>query len=256
LLFTAFAIALLLAWEVILTLFPVNRVIIPKPSAILHALQVQLTAPISSRVSFLPHVLATLNEVVAGYLLGSLIGLLLAIGTVRFRLFEVLIRPLAVAFQSVPKIALAPLFLIWFGFGFNSKFALVTLATFFPVFVNGIAGFRSVDVGLIRMMRSFRASSWQIFSKVQFKSALPYIFAGLEIGIVHGVTSAVGAELLGGQVGLGVRIIESEQTLDVASIFAELLMLAVMGGVLYGLIAQLRKRIVTWTGERLLYVDQ
>jgi NitT/TauT family transport system permease protein len=256
LLFLAFVVVLAVVWELAVTWFKVNAAIIAKPSAIVHSLWVGLTAAPSSRASFFPHIAATLNEVVAGYLLGSLIGLLLAIGTVRFRLFEILIRPLAVSFQSIPKIALAPLFLIWFGFGFNSKFALVTIATFFPVFINGIAGFRSVDLGLIRMMRSFQASPWQIFSKVQFKSALPYIFAGMEIGIVHGVTSAVGAELLGGQIGIGVRIIESEQTLDVASIFAELTLLAVMGGVLYGVIAQLRKRVVTWTGERLLYVDQ
>jgi NitT/TauT family transport system permease protein len=256
LLFIVFAIALALFWEFYVVWAGVPSVIIPRPSAIIHALYVGLTAAPTSRLSYIPHFVTTLQEVVAGYIVGSLIGLVLAIFTVRFRLFEVLVRPLVIAFQSVPKIALAPLMLVWFGFGFNSKFALVVIATFFPIFVNGITGFHSVDVGLLRMMRSFQASRWQIFRKVQFKSALPFIFAGLEIGVVHAVTSAVAAEFLGGQQGLGVRIIESEQTLDVAAIFAVLVLLAVLGGVLHGLVGQLRKRVVTWTGERLLYVDQ
>jgi NitT/TauT family transport system permease protein len=256
LLFIVFAIGLAVVWEWYVVWAHVPPVIIPRPTAILHALYVGLTAPPTSRLSFVPHFLATLKEVGAGYVVGSLLGLVLAIATIRFRLFEILVRPLVVAFQSVPKIALAPLMLVWFGFGFNSKFALVIIATFFPIFVNGITGFHSVDVGLVRMMRSFQASRWQIFWKVQFRSALPFIFAGLEIGIVHAVTSAVAAEFLGGQEGLGVRIFESEQTLDVASIFAVLVLLALMGGVLHGLVGQVRKRVVTWTGERLLFVDQ
>jgi NitT/TauT family transport system permease protein len=256
LLFIAFAIGLGVAWELYVVWAQVPSVIIPRPTAILRALFLGLTANPTSRASYIPHLFATLKEVLAGYALGSLLGLLLAIASVRFRLFEVLVRPLVVAFQSVPKIALAPLMLVWFGFGFNSKFALVTIATFFPIFVNGLTGFRSVDVGLVRMMRSFQASTWQIFSKVQFRTALPFIFAGLEIGIVHAVTSAIAAEFLGGQEGLGVRIIQSEQTLDVASIFAVLVLLAIMGGVLHALVGQVRKRVVTWTGERLLYVDQ
>jgi NitT/TauT family transport system permease protein len=254
--FIVFAVLLAVVWEWYVVWAHVPSVIIPRPTAILHALVVGLTADPGSRLSYLPSFLATLKEVVAGYAVGSLIGLVLAIATIRFRAFEILVRPLVVAFQSVPKIALAPLMLVWFGFGFNSKFALVTIATFFPIFVNGITGFQSVDVGLVRMMRSFQATRWQIFWKVQFRSALPFIFAGLEIGIVHAVTSAVAAEFLGGQEGLGVRIIQSEQTLDVAAIFAVLVLLAVMGGVLHGLVGQVRKRVVTWTGERLLFVDQ
>jgi NitT/TauT family transport system permease protein len=254
--FIVFVIVLVVVWEWYVGFANVRSIIIPRPTEIVHALYVGLTAPPSSRASYLPHLAQTLEEVVAGYAVGSLIGLVLAIASVRFRLFEVLARPLVVAFQSVPKIAIAPLMLVWFGFGFNSKFALVIVATFFPIFVNGITGFRSVDLGLVRMMRSFRASSWQIFWKVQFPSAMPFLFAGLEIGIVHAITSAIAAEFLGGQLGLGVRIIESEQTLDVPSIFAVLVLLGVMGGVLHGLVSLLRRRVVTWTGERLLYVEQ
>jgi NitT/TauT family transport system permease protein len=254
--FGIFVILLILLWEWAVGFFNVRKIVFPAPSAIAHALDVGLTANPSSRLSYVPHILATLKEVLAGYALGCSIGLLLAMMTVRFRVFEVLFRPLAVALQSVPKVALAPLMLVWFGLGFESKFALVTLATFFPLFINGIAGFDSVDVGYIRMMRSFQATGGQIFRKVQFKTALPFIFAGLEISVVHAVTAAVAAELLGGQVGLGVRIIQSEQILDVPAIFAALVLLAIMGGCLYGIVSFVRKRVVTWTGDRLLYSDQ
>lgn len=254
--FAAFAIALVLFWEWYVGFAQVRAIVFPAPSQILRALWIGLTADPASRASYIPHIAETLKEVLSGYVLGSSIGFAMAVATVRFRLFEVLFRPLAVAFQSVPKVALAPLMLVWFGLGFQSKFALVTLATFFPIFVNGITGFHSVDIGLIRMMRSFQATPGQIFRKVQFLSAMPFIFAGLEIGSVHAVTSAIAAELLGGQMGLGVRIIQSEQTLDVPSIFGALVILAILGGTLYGIVGLIRRRVVTWTGDKLLYVDQ
>jgi NitT/TauT family transport system permease protein len=256
LLFLAVAIGVVLLWQLVVTITKVNPVIFPKPTDVAKAMWDSLTAPPSSRVSYLPHVTQTLSEVLAGYVVGCTAGLLLAIASLYIRLFEVLVRPFVVAFQSMPKIALAPLVVVWFGFGFNSKFVLVVVATFFPLFVNGLVGFRSVDIGLIRMMRSFNASSFQIFRKVQFRASLPFVFAGLEIAVVHAVTSAVAAEFLGGQRGLGVRIIESEQTLDVPSIFGVLILLALMGALLNFIIVQVRKRTVTWTGERLVFTDQ
>lgn len=256
LLFLAVSVGLIVVWQIVVVVTHVHAVIFPKPTDVAKAMWDSLTAPPSSRLSYLPHIEQTLTEVLAGYAVGCTAGLLLAVASLYIRLFEVLVRPFVVAFQSMPKIALAPLVVVWFGFGFASKFALVAVATFFPLFVNGLVGFRSVDIGLIRMMRSFNASPLQIFRKVQFRAALPFIFAGLEIAVVHAVTSAIAAEFLGGQKGLGVRIIESEQTLDVPSIFGVLALLALMGALLNFAIVQVRKRTVTWTGERLVLTDQ
>lgn len=256
LLFLAVAVGLVVVWQVVVTVTKVSPVIFPKPGDVAKAMWESVKAPPSSRISYLPHLGETLVEVLTGYLVGCTAGLLLAVASLYIRIFEIVIRPFVVAFQSMPKIALAPLVVVWFGFGFKSKFVLVAVATFFPLFVNGLVGFRSVEIGLIRMMRSFNASSLQIFRKVQFRAALPFIFAGLEIAVVHAVTSAIAAEFLGGQKGLGVRIIESEQTLDVPSIFGVLILLALMGGLLNALIVLVRKRTVTWTGERLLLTDQ
>jgi NitT/TauT family transport system permease protein len=238
--------AILVVWEAVVVLGNINEVILPRPTSIGRALIAGFSAPITSRGSYIPHIQQTLSEVLAGYALGCSSGLLLAMLSVRFPLIEFLARPLVVAFQSVPKVALAPLVIIWFGFGFNSKFALVTVATFFPLFVSGIAGFKSVEDGPLRMMRSFGASPWQVFTKVTFPTALPYIFAGLEIAEVHAMTSAVAAEFLGGQMGLGVTILQMEQLLDVAAVFSVLIILAVIGWLLNLVLTFARQKIVYW----------
>jgi NitT/TauT family transport system permease protein len=254
--YTGVLVGVVLLWQLIVTILHVNPVLVPSATDTARSLWESIWISPSSTASYVPDTLETLKEVLIGYVIGCAIGMIMAMLSLYIRLFAILARPLVVAFQSMPKIALAPLFVVWFGFGAASKFTLVAVTVFFPLYVNALVGFQSVDVGLIRMMRSFNASSPQIFRKVQFLAALPFVFAGLEIAVVHAVTVAVAAEFLGGQSGLGVRIVDSEQTLDVPSIFAELILLAIIGVILYSLISLLRKRTVTWTGEQLLLKDQ
>jgi NitT/TauT family transport system permease protein len=254
--YTGVLVGVVVLWQLVVTIFHINPVLVPSATDTAKSLWESIWLSPSSTASYVPDTLETLKEVLIGYALGCAIGLIIATISLYVRLFAILARPLVVAFQSMPKIALAPLFVVWFGFGAASKFTLVAVTTFFPLYVNALVGFQSVDLGLIRMMRSFNASSLQIFRKVQFLAALPFIFAGLEIAVVHAVTVAVAAEFLGGQSGLGVRIVDSEQTLDVPSIFAELILLAIIGVLLHSLISLLRKRTVTWTGEQLLLKDQ
>jgi NitT/TauT family transport system permease protein len=254
--YTAVLVGVVVLWQLVVTVFHINPVLVPSATQTAKSLWESIWISPSSSASYVPDTLETLKEVVIGYALGCAIGMILAMLSLYIRLFAILSRPLVVAFQSMPKIALAPLFVVWFGFGAASKFTLVAVTVFFPVYVNSLVGFQSVDIGLIRMMRSFNASSLQIFRKVQFLAALPFIFAGLEIAVVHAITVAVAAEFLGGQSGLGVRIVDSEQTLDVPSIFAELILLSIIGVVLHSIITLVRKRTVTWTGEQLLLKDQ
>jgi NitT/TauT family transport system permease protein len=254
--YTAVLVGVVVLWQLVVTIFHINPVLVPSATQTAKSLWESIWISPSSSASYVPDTLETLKEVVIGYALGCAIGMILAMLSLYIRLFAILSRPLVVAFQSMPKIALAPLFVVWFGFGAASKFTLVAVTVFFPVYVNSLVGFQSVDIGLIRMMRSFNASSWQIFRKVQFLAALPFIFAGLEIAVVHAITVAVAAEFLGGQSGLGVRIVDSEQTLDVPSIFAELILLSIIGVILHSIITLVRKRTVTWTGEQLLLKDQ
>ena len=254
--YTGVLVGVVVLWQLVVTVFHINPVLVPSATDTAKSLWKSIWLSPSSSASYVPDTLETLKEVVIGYALGCAIGLVLATVSLAVPLFATLSRPLVVAFQSMPKIALAPLFVVWFGFGAASKFTLVAVTTFFPLYVNALVGFQSVDPGLIRMMRSFSASALQIFRKVQFLAALPFIFAGLEIAVVHAITVAVAAEFLGGQSGLGVRIVDSEQTLDVPSIFAELILLAIIGVLLHSLISLVRKRTVTWTGEQVLLKDQ
>jgi NitT/TauT family transport system permease protein len=241
--YTGVLVGVVVLWQLVVTVFHINPVLVPSATDTAKSLWKSIWLSPSSSASYVPDTLETLKEVVIGYALGCAIGLVLATVSLAVPLFATLSRPLVVAFQSMPKIALAPLFVVWFGFGAASKFTLVAVTTFFPLYVNALVGFQSVDPGLIRMMRSFSASALQIFRKVQFLAALPFIFA-------------VAAEFLGGQSGLGVRIVDSEQTLDVPSIFAELILLAIIGVLLHSLISLVRKRTVTWTGEQVLLKDQ
>jgi len=242
-------VAILLAWELSVTVTHFSQVVLPRPSLIIIALVHGFQEPITSRASYFPHILQTLWELVAGYLVGCGGGLALAVVTVRTPVIEQVLRPLVVAFQSVPKIALAPLVVVWFGFGFNSKFVLVILATFFPLFVNGVTGFKAVDPNRVNLMRSFGATRWQTFKKVTFPGALPFVFAGLEIALTHAVTSAIVAEFLGGQKGLGVMILQMEQLLDVAGIFSILVLLALIGWALNLVLGLVRRRVVYWDPE-------
>ena len=249
LLLPATVVLILLVWEGLVALTGISKVVLPRPSSIALALLDGFNSPITSRASYFPHIQQTVGELLAGYAVGSGLGLALAVLSVRTALMEKLLRPLVVAFQSVPKIALAPLIVVWFGFGFNSKFVLIILATFFPLFVNGITGFKSVEENRIKLMRAFGASRWQIFTKVTFPTALPFIFAGLEIALVHAITSAIVAEFLGGQLGLGVMILQMEQLLDVAGIFSVLIILAIIGWLLNAILGLIRHRVVFWAPE-------
>ena len=238
-------------WEMGVTLTGTLEIILPKPTSIYRALVSGFFGqPVTSRASYVFHMQQSLSQILAGYVVGCTLGLLLAMVSVRFAVVEFVLRPFVVALQSMPKIALAPVLIIWFGLGFNSKFMLVILATFFPLFVNGVTGFKSVEVGPLRMMRSFGASPRQIFTKLTFPTALPFIFAGLEIAMVHAITSGIAAEFLGGQRGLGTMMLIMQQIVDVPGMFSVLIILAFIGWLLSMLLAFLRRRIVYWAPEQ------
>jgi len=236
-------------WEAGVHFTGTYEIILPKPSSIFKALVVGFSAPVTSRANYLYHAQQSFSQILAGYAVGSSLGLLLASLSVRFPILEYLMRPFIVAINSMPKIALAPVLIIWFGLGFNSKFVLVILATFFPLFVNGVTGFRSVEEGPLRLMRSFGATPRQIFTKLTFPTALPFIFAGLEIGMVHAITSGIAAEFLGGQRGLGTMMLINQQVLDVPGMFSVLLILAFIGWLMSVIIRTARRRVVYWAPE-------
>jgi NitT/TauT family transport system permease protein len=150
------------------------------------------------------------------------------------------------AFQSIPKVALAPLVFLWMGFGSRSSIALVALACIYPVFVNSFTGFRAVDANLVDLLRASGAGPLRIFWSVRLPSAAPQVFVGLEVSVVFALLAAVVMEMVAGERGLGVRIQSASATLDMATVFGAVALLALIGIAASALVRALRRKLVFW----------
>ncbi|GAA3880393.1 ABC transporter permease [Leifsonia kafniensis] len=238
-------VAIVLIWWAAVSVFEVRAVVMPSPVDVWQAL-VQALDP-SNPANLYGDIRVTLYEIIVGFLLGSLLGLVLALILVQFRIVERITKPIIDAFQSMPKIAIAPLFIIWFGFGSVSKIALVVVVVFFPVLVAALAGFKSVDQERLEVMQSFGASKWSTFSKLILPASLPFVFTGLEISLVQAITTTIVAEFLSGTAGLGVVIVQMGQVLNTAGVFAVTIILGVIGWVLVLILAAIRRRMLFWS---------
>jgi NitT/TauT family transport system permease protein len=232
---------ILIVWELAVRLLGVSSYILPAPTLIITSLVGGL-----ADLTLLEHAWVTFSEVILGYVVGSLIGIASALVVTRWRIVDRTMSPLIVAVQAVPKVALAPLLLTWFGFGMPSKVVLTALMVFFPVFVNLIVGLKSADDDRLDLMRSIRASQFEVFKTVRFPSALPYLFAGLDVAIILGIIGAVVSEFVGSTSGLGYLILVYNTNLNVAGSFAAMAVLAAMGLGLSLILHVIRDRIVFW----------
>lgn len=240
----ATVIVLLVLWEAAVRRFEVSEILFPAPTRIVDALvQGYSDGP------FLRHTLVTLQEIVYGFGCAVVAGLLVAVWVTSSRLAEKIVLPIVVVLQTVPKVALAPLFLVWFGFGMESKILTTALIAFFPVLINATLGFNSTSSDQVNMMRSFGASRIQVLTKLRFPSAVPSIVAGLDVAVVLSVIGAIVAEFVGSQAGLGYLIIASNTSLDVATMFAALVVLSVIGLTLHYLVVFIGRRLAFWSEE-------
>ena len=230
-----------LAWEWIVRVREVPPFILPPPSAIGRA----LIGGLGSRV-FVTNFGVTLYETLAGFVIAALAGIALGAVIAQFRTVERTFYPYLVALQTLPKIAIAPLVIVWFGFGISSKIVIAAMVAFFPVLVNVIVGLKTVDQSKLDLMRSLNATRWQTFRMVKFPNALPFVFAGLDIAIVFSVLGAIVGEFVGAQKGLGNLILQYNVTLDIAGVFAVLILLSFLGVTLHLLMQALQKRLIFW----------
>ncbi len=242
----AFAVAVIGGWELVVRLFQVSAYVLPPPSSIVGALVRGFATAIDSREGYVLHTAYTAAETLLGFLLGTLTGILLGTLLSQFRLLEKTLLPFIVGFQSLPKVAVAPLFLIWFGFGLTSKVLIAALITFFPLLVNSLVGLHSVPEDRLDLMRVLSASRWQTFRLVQFPTALPFIFAGLELGVVYSLIGAIVGEFLGGERGLGVLIMQMNLVADIAGVFSALVILATLAILLHVVIRNIERRVLFW----------
>ena len=194
------------------------------------------------------HTLTTLSEIAMGFTIGAVVALLTGYLLARSRLAERLLSPYLVAAQATPVLALAPLIALWFGNGAIGKVIICSLIVFFPVAVATMVGIRQVDVSLLELGRSLRATRLQVIAKLEIPAALPAIFGGLRVGITLAVIGAIIGEWSGGESGLGVLINLARASLfDIPLLFATLLTIAIIGVALYLAVLTVEHRVV---GER------
>jgi NitT/TauT family transport system permease protein len=233
--------ATLLVWEALVWAFDVPAYILPAPSGIFVALYRGTVSYL-----YLDHIGVTVAETLMGFALGSALAFALGIAVALSRRVEYFLYPFIVMFQAMPKVALAPLIIIWFGLGITSKVVAAALVAFFPLMVNTIVGLRSAEEDRINLMRSLAASRWQIFWMLQLPNAMPYIFAGLEIAMIFALIGAIVGEFVGAQSGLGMLIQSMNFTMDVAGQFSVLLILSMLGLLLNGIVSEVRRRVLFW----------
>jgi NitT/TauT family transport system permease protein len=237
----------LLGWEFGVEYYEIPQYVIPAPSAIAKSLYRGLNIGFGHRGGYWLHTGVTLTEVFLGFIVGSSIGLILGTIVSQFRVLEATLRLYLVAIQSLPKIALAPIIVLWFGFGLTSKIVIICLLTFFPLLITSMAGFTSVEPERIELMRAICARPWQIFWKVRLPSALPYIFAGLEMAAVFSVVGAVVGEFVGAQLGLGTLIMSMNSQMDMAGTFSVLVILSIIGITLHSVLRILKRHLLFWS---------
>ncbi|RYF80677.1 MAG: ABC transporter permease [Comamonadaceae bacterium] len=239
-------ITLLGSWEAAVRLFQLPKHLVPPFSDVAVALWRGLATGPMARDGFWYHGGVTVTEILLGFVIGSGVGLAIGIVVSQMPRVEALVDPYIAALQSVPKVAVAPIIVVWLGFGISSKVMIICLLTFFPVLVTSIAGFKAVDPDRIDLLRSLSATQWQIFRKAKFPSALPYIFAGLNMAAAFSVVGAVVGEFVGAQAGLGVLILQMEAQADTGGSFAVCVVLSVIGIVLTDLLRRIQRRVLHW----------
>jgi len=227
--------------ELMVRIFHVPTYILPAPSKVAIALWRGFATGLYEQ-----HLLHTLTETLLGFLLGSALGLLLGTVVALNRYVEYFFYPYIVMFQSVPKVALAPLIVVWFGLGMKSQVLNAALVACFPLIVNTIAGLKSADEDRVNLMRSLTASNRQVFWMLRLPSALPFIMAGLEVAMIFALIGAIVAEFVGSQAGLGMLIQNMNFNMDVAGQFSVLLILSILGLLLNRCILLIRHRVLFW----------
>jgi NitT/TauT family transport system permease protein len=235
----AAAVVLLVAWQAAVVVFDVKQYILPKPTEVLSMM-------FNERTYLIDQAKVTLQEIVLGFALSVAVGLPLALAITLWRPVERSLYPLVIASQAVPKVAIAPLFIVWFGFGMLPKVLVVTLIGFFPVLVNSITGFRSIETEKIYLAQSMGASKLQTFVKFRLPNALPSIFAGLKLAATMAVLGAVVAEFLGAEKGLGRVLTLANGNLDTPLLFAAVGYLSIIGLAVFGLMGLAERAAIPW----------
>lgn len=236
---------LISGWEAFIRLARVPSYLFPSPTGIAFSLWRGLSSGV-----YLVHARVTLGEVVAGFLIGSSVGFLLGTIIALNRTVAFFLRPYVLAFQTIPKVALVPIIVLWFGLGMTSKIVAAAIICFFPVMINTIAGLNAADHERVALLRAMGASKLQVFRMLRVPTAGPFVFAGLEIAITFALIGAIVAEFLGAERGLGMLMQSMNFSMDTAGSFSVIVLLSLIGMTLTWSIIWLRRRVLFWEREQ------
>jgi NitT/TauT family transport system permease protein len=235
----ALFVGVVVVWEAVSRMFRLPEFVLPAPTAIVEVL-------ISNQRALGYAAFVTAREVLWGFLLSAVVGAAVALMIARFAAFGRALYPLVVLFQNVPKVALAPLFILWFGFDLAPKVVLIVVIAFFPVAINMLVGLQTVDANLIALMRSVGASRNEILLRIQVPNSLPYLMAGLKVAVTLAVIGAIVGEFAGAQAGLGYMIQFASTQMQTSLVFAALVEVSVLGMLFYYVIEWVERRYIDW----------
>lgn len=226
-------------WEAAVWLFGIKEYLLPPPSKVWVEFLKRYDPVMASAW-------VTTQEILAGFALAVVVSIPLALAIAYSRFMENAVYPVIVFLQIIPKIAIAPLFIIWFGFGFTPKLLLVFLLSFFPIVVASIAGFRSVDPDIMDFARTTGAGGWRLFAKIRLPQALPHIFTGLKVGAALSATAAVVAEFVASDKGLGYLLLQYNGQLETPMVFAIVVLLSFIGLAVYYAVEVIERFTIPW----------
>jgi NitT/TauT family transport system permease protein len=242
---------LVLVWQLAVWLEVTSELILPPPLEVARE-TLELLENLLRGGFVLENFLITLEEIVLGFLLAAVAGIGLGIVVAETAFGRLVLMPLLVAVNAAPKVAFAPIFVAWFGFGIGAKVAMGAFIAFFPLLIDTAAGLAGTDVDQAKLFRAIRASRLQTFLKLKLPNALPFIFAGLKTAAVLAVVGAIVGEFLGGGRGIGglIRVASSQLAID--RVFAYVFLLSVIGYAAYAIVAWLERRVVFWRHPEVL----
>ena len=234
---------LLGVWEWYVVASGVSPFILPGPGAVWAGFVELLRTPSTWR-----HVWVTVAETLGGFALAAVAGVLLGVPVGKLPWLERTLNPFIITSQVVPKVALVPLFIVWFGFGSTSKVVVSAVIAFFPIFTNTVLGVKSIEAGHRDVMTSLNASRVAQFARLELPSAAPYVLTGMEVGIVLAIIGCVVAEFLGGNAGLGYLLVAQMNAYQTDMLFAVIVLLTLVGFGFYVVVGVARRVLVPWHG--------
>jgi NitT/TauT family transport system permease protein len=242
---TVVIITVLLGWEAIVRLGDIPIIILPSPLDVGAQLVIvfQQLAP----GEFLAGELwTTVQEILIGFGLACVVGFIIGLWVGQTKFGQKAVMPLFVALEATPKIAFAPVFIAWFGFGLSSKFVMAAFMSIFPIIIGTAAGLAATTEDELKLFKSMKAKAWDVFWKLKMRRALPFIFAGLKIAVVAALTGAVAAEFIGGGIGFGEQIRLAATRLALDRVFALILILSLLGIALFSIVSWIQRKVTFW----------